>query len=232
MMRLIGLIVPPIIKAFTYQDWRNAEGIPRTGGVVVAVNHLSYFDPLAFGHFLIWAGRWPRYLAKAALFKAPIIGFAARNSGQIPVFRGSARAADSIGAATAAIRAGRAVCVYPEGSVTSDPKLWPMRPKSGAARIALAAGCPVIPVGQWGAHKVMPGKKPGFPRLLPKKTMQMMVGDPIDLDDLRAQPLSQEVIVEANARIMAAIVGLVAELREETPPATRWNPETDSYPDH
>lgn len=228
-MRLIGRVVPPVLKAFTYQDWRNAGGIPRTGGVVIAVNHLSYFDPLAFGHFLIWAGRWPRYLAKAALFKAPIVGFAARNSGQIPVFRGSAQAAESITAATGAIQAGRAVCVYPEGSVTADPDLWPMRPKSGAARIALAAGCPVIPVGQWGAHKVMPGRRPGFPRLLPKKTMQMNVGEPIDLDDLRAQPLTQEVIAEAGARIMDAVVALVAELREETPPKTRWDPATDSY---
>lgn len=228
-MKLIGLVVPPVIKAFTYQDWRNAEGIPRTGGVVIAVNHLSYFDPLAFGHFLIWAGRWPRYLAKAALFKAPIIGFAARNSGQIPVFRGSAQAADSITAATDAIKAGRAVCVYPEGSVTADPDLWPMRPKSGAARIALSAGCPVIPVGQWGAHKVMPGRRPGFPRLLPKKTMHMIVGEPIDLDDLRAQPLSQEVIAQAGARIMDAVVALVAELREQTPPQTRWDPATNSY---
>ena len=228
-MRLIGRVVPPVIKLFTYQDWRHPERIPRSGGVVIAVNHLSYFDPLAFGHFLIWAGRWPRYLAKAALFKAPIIGFAARNSGQIPVFRGSARAADSISAATQAIRDGRAVCVYPEGSVTADPELWPMRPKSGAARIALSAGCPVIPVGQWGAHKVMPGRRPGFPRLLPKKRMQMLVGDPVDLDDLRAQPLSPNVLAQANARIMDAIVALVAELREETPPQTRWNPDSASY---
>ena len=73
--------------------------------------------------------------------------------------------------------------VYPEGTITRDPDLWPMTGKSGAARIALATGCPVIPVGQWGAHQLLApySKKPD---LFPRKKIIVLAGDPVDLSDL------------------------------------------------
>ena len=80
-----------------------------------------------------------------------------------------------------AVDQGRAVVIYPEGTITRDPDLWPMAGKTGAARIALRTGCPVIPIGQWGAQELMYGPQIHFPSLLPRKTLRLLVGDPVDL---------------------------------------------------
>jgi 1-acyl-sn-glycerol-3-phosphate acyltransferase len=113
--------------------------------------------------------------------------------------------------------------VYPEGTLTRDPDLWPMVGKSGAARIALETGCPVIPVGQWGAHHLLyPYSKK--PHLFPRAQITMKVGDPVPLDDLREQRRTTATINEATRRIMAALTEIVAELRHETAPAERFDP--------
>lgn len=212
-----------ILRVLTHQDWRHREKIPATGGVVFVVNHISNFDPLAFGHYLTWAGRWPRFLAKDEIFRVPLLGWVASRSGQIEVRRSSPDAGDAVDAAVEAVRAGKSVSIYPEGTITADPLTWPMTGRTGAARIALLAGCPVIPVGQWGAHEVLPGKKLTWPRLWPRKTMRVLAGDPVPLDDLRTRPLTDEVLDEATDRIIGAITALVADLRQETPPPGRWD---------
>ena len=119
-------------------------------------NHISHVDPLTAAHFVYDHGRIPRYLAKSGLFKNKALGAFLRGAGQIPVERLSKNADGAYDAAVAAVRAGECVVVYPEGTITRDPDLWPMTGKSGAARIALATGCPVIPVGQWGAQELLP----------------------------------------------------------------------------
>ena len=120
----------------------------------------------------------------------PVVGRILKAAGQIPVERQSARSADALAAVTQAVTDGRAVIIYPEGTITGDPDLWPMVGKTGAARIALQTGCPVIPVGQWGAQDVMYGNRLHFPKLLPRKTFQLIAGDPVPLDDLRALPVT------------------------------------------
>jgi len=113
--------------------------------------------------------------------------------------------------------------VYPEGTLTRDPDLWPMQGKTGAARIALETGCPVIPIGQWGAHELLyPYAK--RPHLVPRATITMKVGDPVPLDDLRAMPHTQDVINQATARIMDALTHLVEDLRGEKAPDERFDP--------
>lgn len=214
------------MRVATRQDWRGQDKIPRTGGVVFVVNHISNFDPIAFGHFLVYAGRWPRYLGKASLFQIPLLGRLITACGQIPVERSSHDTVRALARALEAIREGKSVSIYPEGTITADPEGWPMTGKSGAARIALETGCPIVPVGQWGANEVMPGKKPTWPRLLPRKTMRLMAGDPVDLDDLRSAPLTPAVLREATARVMDAITALVAELRDEEAPAERLDLRT------
>jgi 1-acyl-sn-glycerol-3-phosphate acyltransferase len=115
------------------------------------------------------------------------------------------------------------VVVYPEGTLTRDPDLWPMVGKSGAARIALETGCPVIPVGQWGAHELLyPYTKK--PHLFPRAKITMKVGDPVPLDDLRALPRSLDLINQATARIMDALTELVEDLRGEKAPSERFDP--------
>ncbi len=114
--------------------------------------------------------------------------------------------------------------VYPEGTITLDPELWPMKGKTGAARIALEANCPVIPVGQWGAEQIMFGKRVHFPHLLPPKQVRVLVGDPVPLTDLRNEPLTVATLDIATERIMVAITALVSELRGEPPPLRRFDP--------
>lgn len=215
--------IAALLRVVTRQDWRHREKVPAHGGVVFVVNHISYFDPLAYGHFLTWAGRWPRFMAKDAIFRVPVVGWIARNSGQIEVRRGGPEAAASVEAAIRAVRAGRGVSMYPEGTVTADPEKWPMYGRTGAARIALAAACPIVPIAQWGAHEVMPGTKLAWPRFWPRKTMRLIAGDPVPLDDLRSRPLDEHVLAEATERILDALTGLLAELRREPPPPGRWD---------
>ncbi|MBU4434754.1 MAG: 1-acyl-sn-glycerol-3-phosphate acyltransferase, partial [Alphaproteobacteria bacterium] len=187
------------------------------GGVLVVANHTSYFDPLAVGMYLIWgAGRWPRYLGKVQLFHAPVLGWLARSCGQIPVERHSAKAKDALAAAEAALAAGKCVAIYPEGTLTGDPTLWPMKGKTGSARLALETDVPVIPVGQWGAHFFFPDEKPGFPLVLSRHhVFRVSAGDPVDLSDLRGQPVTKELLDEATRRIIDAITAQVAVLRGE-----------------
>ena len=160
--RFIVCIVKPFLLIFTKRDWRDRQNLPRTGGIVVVANHISHFDPLTLGHFLHEGGRIPRYLAKASLFRIPVFGAIIASAGQIPVQRGSADAAHAFQAAVEAVERGESVVFYPEGTITRDPELWPMTGKTGAARVALLTGRPVIPIAQWGPHEVFPpyqGKK-------------------------------------------------------------------------
>jgi 1-acyl-sn-glycerol-3-phosphate acyltransferase len=115
--------------------------------------------------------------------------------------------------------------VYPEGTITKDPDGWPMRGKTGAARIALETGCPVIPIGQWGAQEILPAYTAKF-HAIPRRTARYKVGDPVDLSDLQGKPITNDLLQEATERIMAAISVLVAELRGETPPTVRFDPRS------
>lgn len=217
-------IVKPTLLTFTSRTWIDGEKIPATGGCILAINHISHIDPLLAAHFVYDHGRLPRYLAKSGLFKNKAFGGFLRAAGQIPVERLTRNAIGAFDAAVEAVRGGECVIVYPEGTLTRDPDLWPMAGKSGAARIALETGCPVIPIGQWGAqHILYPYAKK--PDLFPRKHITMKAGDPVDLSDLVALPRSQAVINQATDRIMDAITQIVADLRGEAPPAERFDPK-------
>jgi 1-acyl-sn-glycerol-3-phosphate acyltransferase len=216
-------VVKPLLLATTKRTWRGGEHVPTSGGCIVVFNHISHADPLTAAHFLYDHGRLPRYLAKSGLFKNKVLGFFLRAAGQIPVERLSRNAKGAYDAAVAAVRAGECVVVYAEGTLTRDPDLWPMTGKSGAARIALETGAPVIPVGQWGAHQLLaPYTK--TPKLFPRKHIEMLAGPPVPLDDLVALPRTQQVINTATDRIMAAVVELLEELRGAKAPAVRFDP--------
>jgi 1-acyl-sn-glycerol-3-phosphate acyltransferase len=217
-------IVKPTLLLATKRHWVDGEKIPATGGCVVAVNHISHLDPLTLGFFLYDHGRLVRYLTKDALFRTPVVKHIVRDAKQIPVTRMSEGAATAFAAAVEAVRQGECIGVYPEGTITKDPDQWPMRGKTGAARIALTTGCPVIPVGQWGVQDLLPAYSLR-PHLFPRKTTSYKVGDPVDLADLMGKPITTEVLHEATDRIMAAITALVEELRGEKAPAVRFDPK-------
>lgn len=213
-----------VIRPLTKRDWRHQEKLPALGGVIIVANHISNVDPLALGQFVAFSGRWPRFLAKVSVFQVPGLGAILRRCGQIPVLRNAQQAKDALDVARQALVDGRAVTIYPEGTITADPDLWPMKGKTGAARLALDTGCPVIPIGQWGAQEIMYGKRLHLPKVLPRKTFRLEVGDPVALDDLRGQPITPAVLTEATARITSAITALVAGLREQPPPAVPFDP--------
>jgi 1-acyl-sn-glycerol-3-phosphate acyltransferase len=222
--RNLARLVKVIMPLLGTTTWRGMEKVPRSGGIICVGNHISHFDPLVFGLSIIYAGRWPRFLGKVQIFRSPWLGWLARACGQIPVDRGSVRAADSLKAAEAALDAGKAVALYPEGTLTFDPEGWPMSARTGAARLALDTRAPVIPFGQWGAQDLMPDGKKGFPIVIGRrKRFQVVCGDPVDLSDLYDLPTTRDVLEVATTRIMDAITALVAELRELPAPDDRWN---------
>jgi 1-acyl-sn-glycerol-3-phosphate acyltransferase len=106
---------------------------------------------------------------------------------------------------------------YPEGTCTRDPELWPMTGKTGAARLALTTGAPVIPVAHWGAHELWPYGTKRF-RPFPRKTMRVIAGPPVDLSAYDGRPLTTETLTAATADIMRAIADLLGELRGEKAP--------------
>ncbi|MEV0378566.1 lysophospholipid acyltransferase family protein [Nonomuraea sp. NPDC050643] len=217
------MIVKPLSRLLVKKDWRNGERIPRTGGVIIAANHLSWADPVLLSHFLYNNGRWPVILAKSALFKVPLLGKAVIGLLAIPVDRGSREAARSLRLSAERLDDGCAILFYPEGTCTRDPGLWPMVGKTGAARLALESGAQVIPVAHWGAQELLPyGAK--RPRLLPRKTFQVSVGPPVDLSKYASGAAHADVLREATADIMAAITAQLAELRGEKAPETPYDP--------
>jgi len=218
-------ILEPLLLLVTKRRWVGGERIPATGGCVLAANHISHLDPLTFAHFVYAHGRLVRFLAKAEMFKVPVVGRIIRSAEQIPVYRLTTDASVAFRAAVAAVEKGEAVAVYPEGTITRDPDLWPMTGKTGAARIALASGVPVIPIAQWGAQEILwPYSK--NPRLFPRKTITLKAGEPVDLDDLRGKELTPDVLREASDRVMDAITRLLEDVRGQSAPAVRFDPRT------
>lgn len=209
---------------FTKRDWQGTENLNTDdGGIIVAANHISWFDPLVISHALWDNDRPPRFLAKESVFRVPIAGSIITSAGQIPVYRETREAVAAVRDAVTAVNAGECVVVYPEGTITKDPNLWPMVGKTGAARIALATGRPVIPMAQWGATDVIRPYKKEL-RLLPRKTMHVRVGAPVDLSDLAGRPLDQATLEIATTRILDAMTQLLADIRGEQPPVERFRP--------
>jgi len=202
---------------------RGGEKLPRSGPYVLAPNHHSEIDPLIVAVATWRLGRAPRFLAKESLFRVPVLGWVLKRSGMVPVARSRGAAAQALAQAKELAANERGVIVYPEGTLTRDPDLWPMRGKSGAVRLALAGDIPLIPMAQWGTQAVMPryGKLSLFP---PRKPITVLIGDPVDLSDLRGRLNDQAAITAGTERLMAAITALLEELRGEKAPAERWNP--------
>lgn len=220
---LLAAVVVPIINASVKYRFHYPEKLPDTGAYVLAPNHYSEIDPIVVAVGAYKLGRLPRFLAKASLFTVPIVGAAMRSSGQIPVERAGSNGHQAVKAAEELVANGRIVVVYPEGSLTRDPDLWPMRGKTGAVRIALERDIPLIPCAHWGTQAIMPRYSKKV-TLFRRKPIDLAFGDPVDLDRFRGRPLEPAVLTEATAVVMAAITQLLADIRGENPPAARWDP--------
>ena len=218
-------VLRPLLMLLTRREWSGAENLPPHGGFVVCTNHYSYLDPLVFAHYLVDHQLAPRFLGKVEVFKVPVVGAVVRGADQIPVYRETGRAIDAYRAAVDAVRAGKTVAIYPEGTLTRDPELWPMRGKTGAARVALETRCPVLPIANWGAQEILSPYSRRV-RLLPRRTMKVRAGKPVPLDDLYGREVTPEVLHEATARIMRAITAELEVLRGAKAPVVRFDPRT------
>lgn len=220
--RIVAGIVRPLMMLFTRRDWRHGERLRLPGGIIVCSNHISNFDPMSLAHFMHDNGRPPRFLAKAEIFKVKVIGPIIRAAGQIPVYRGTSDAANALREAEAAVLAGEAIAIYPEGTHTNDPQLWPMTGLTGAARLALATGAPVVPVAQWGAQEVIPRWSKGL-NLHRRHVMHVIAGEPVDLSEFKGQPVDTALLQRATARIIDDITALLEQLRGVPAPQPRWD---------
>ena len=220
--RWVASVVIPFMGILAKITVQGGDRIPRSGAFVLAPNHFSEIDPLVIGIAMWKVGRMPRFLAKASLFKIPILGAIMRGTKQVPVERtGVARDADPLATARTIVDHGLAVIIYPEGTLTRDPDLWPMRGKLGAVRMALDADIPLIPVAHWGTQLVLP--RYGRLSVFPRKRIVVKYGDPIDLSAFRGKSDTAS-LVAATTVLVNAITVLVEELRGETAPAERWDP--------
>ena len=229
--RLISVIVlRPLLQLLIRNKWSGLENIPRTGGVIIAPNHLCYVDWGTDALFVYKAGRYPTFLIKESAFRVKGIGAFLRKAGQLPVHRGRADAALVLKDAEKALAEGAAVIIYPEATATRDPDLWPMVAKTGVARLALTTGAPVIPVAHWGTQDILPyGSKKV--RLFPRKTVRTVAGPPVDLSQWAGQRASAKALRAATAAIMGEVTALVAQLRGEEPPAVPFDPNLASRTD-
>jgi 1-acyl-sn-glycerol-3-phosphate acyltransferase len=210
-MRFAAMIIKPTLWTFTRRTWRGQENVPD-GPVILVANHLSHADPFVLAHYVYDLPREPRFLGKESVFKVPFVGMVVRGAGQIPVRRSTTEAAQALDHAVAALGRGECVIIYPEGTTTKDPELWPMQGKTGAARLALLTGAPVVPVGQWGAEKLYHPitHKIG---LRPRTPVTLVAGPPIDLSAYAGKPQTAALLAEVTDVIMRRVRDLVADAR-------------------
>jgi 1-acyl-sn-glycerol-3-phosphate acyltransferase len=210
-------IVKPLMIVMTRRDWRGMENIPKTGPVIVVANHIGHADPFVLAHYVYDAGRWPRYLAKRSIFEIPVLGRIVAAVGQIPVQRGTADAVKALEAGVDAVKAGRAVLIYPEGTTTKEPNLWPMRGKTGAARLWLATGAPVVPVCMWGPERLFDPRTRRL-RPVPRTPVTVVTGPPIDLSAWAGAEATAGTLQEITEHLMLTLRDMLAEIRGGTPP--------------
>jgi 1-acyl-sn-glycerol-3-phosphate acyltransferase len=211
------MLVVPVMRVWTRPTWSGQERMPPTGGVILVPNHVSHFDPLVVAHYVYASGRWPRFLGKASLWKVPLVGFMLRKTLQIPVERGSVEAVKSLDALIEALNEGGAVLIYPEGTTTREPDLWPMRGKTGAARLALVTGAPVIPIANWGAQQVFDPRTNKL-KLRLRTPVSVTTGKPVDLSRWTDEAPSKAVLDQMTDAIMLAIRDLLSDIRDVDPP--------------
>jgi 1-acyl-sn-glycerol-3-phosphate acyltransferase len=194
-----GLSWPVLYGLFRLRA-RGRENLPASGGYVLACNHVSSLDPWPLG-LPLWPRRWLRFMAKSELYWWPL-RLVLNGAGAFKVRRGL-RDREAIELALQLARDGHVVAMFPEGTRRAKGlvKKHEPRPRSGAARIALEAGVPLIPAAVAGTDRLL--------RLGP---LRIAYGPPIEMDDLRASDDLRSSSQEATERLMARIAELEASL--------------------
>jgi 1-acyl-sn-glycerol-3-phosphate acyltransferase len=207
--------------------------------LIMAANHIGVFDAFVLMAACKRRGFDPRFLLAGGLLDTPILGPTLEASRHLRVDRGKATAIEQFGAAVEALRtANSPIIVYPEGRISHDPGLWPERGKTGAARLALAAGVPVLPISQWGAHEavywgtekvhgpadLVPLARSGLTSPLRRPIFQVHFGELVDLSDV--EPERPGAGVRAHDKIMRAITAGLVRLRVDEPDLPKFHDPT------
>jgi len=190
----------PILYGLFRLHARGRENIPREGGFVLACNHVSSFDPWPLG-LPLWPRRFLRFMAKSELYWFPLT-LVLNGAGAFPVRRGQADA-EAIETAVQLARAGNVVAMFPEGTRRTKGlvKRFEARPRTGAARIALEAGVPLVPAAVRGTD-----------HLRRFASIGVAYGEAVDIDDLRGAADPREAAQVATDRLMARIAELESSL--------------------
>jgi len=195
-----GVLSWPVMYGLFRLHVRGSENVPASGGCVLASNHLSNFDPWPLG-MPLWPGRWLRFMAKSELYWWPAT-IVLNSAGAFKVRRGTGdREAIETGIRLA--RQGNVVVMFPEGTRRKKGLVKRHQPRahSGAARIALEAGVPLVPAALTGTDRLL--------RLGP---LGVAFGAALEIDDLRASEDVRRSSLEATERLMAKINELEASL--------------------
>ena len=197
---VIAALSWPVLYGLYRLRARGRENLPAEGGFVLACNHVSSFDPWPLG-LPIWPRRFLRFMAKSELYWFPM-GFVLNGAGAFPVRRGQSDT-EAIDTAVQLARAGNVVAMFPEGTRRTKGliKRFEARPRSGAARIALEAGVPLVPAAVSGTD-----------RLLKLGPLRVAYGPPVEIDDLRGASDLREAAQVATDRMMERILELEATL--------------------
>jgi 1-acyl-sn-glycerol-3-phosphate acyltransferase len=217
------LVYPPVIvliKTFWKYlgfkfDFEGAENIPRKGGAILAINHTSYLDFALAGTAALPVKRYVRFMAKKELFDNKIVGPLLRGMHHINVDRSNGAA--SFVTALKALESGEIIGIFPEGTISTSFEIKQL--KSGAVRMAIGAGVPIVPTIVWGGQRVFTkGVKPSFKRS--KVPVSVLFGSPISY----SKDSSIEVAEKQLREVMIQMLRDVQEKYPDSHVGQRWAP--------
>ncbi|MDO4887286.1 MAG: lysophospholipid acyltransferase family protein [Actinomycetaceae bacterium] len=247
-MRAIAPAVLALTRRIQCMRVRGSENIPASGPFLLVSNHTCHLDALSVAVPVYEAGRVPRIAGRADLFTVPVLGWALRRLDQIPIYRSDVAhvprdggtPASSLRAMSAVLEAGGGVIVFPESTFTRDPSGWPMRAKTGVARLALAhPEAAVVPVAHWGNEAMLDpwSNRVDWRRIgRARTTLDVRIGEPLDLARFRGREVTHELLTELTEAVMAAITQELEVLRADDvaaglgPRDPRWDRRRDGDP--
>ncbi len=219
------------VSSWEIEKHRNTTKRGKTelppGGLIVVANHTSLADGVFLALVGVRLGRPLRLLGTAGIIEAPVLGALFKRLGFIAVHRKSTNPASALEPAAAALRAGDAIALYPEGRITRHSKHWPERAKTGAVRLALMTDAPIVPVASVGAEQILSRRKRDivarlFVNFVKRPPVRLRVGEAIDVRKFlglapQQEPTPDEIRLAAD-HVMSILVSMVEELRGEKAP--------------
>ena len=207
------LVYPPVI-GFAKLFWRylglkltvtGQENIPTEGGAIIAINHVGYLDFALAGTALLPSKRYVRFMAKKEIFDNKIAGPLMRGMHHISVDRSAG--SSSFVAAMRALRSGEFIGIFPEGTISVSFEIKEI--KSGAVRLAMGAGVPIIPVIVWGSQRIW---TKGVPRNLKRRKVpiSIAIGKPILFK-------KEDDVEKSEIALRTTMISMLHEVQENYP---------------